>query len=185
MDWVRKALKESYKDQSLYHASSMSEWENQLHQAQKRLDKLYDDKVDEKISEEMYNRKYKQYTDEKNKALEMLQKHSNANDKFHQLGINFFDISQRGKQIYLKGVLEKKRILLSLVFASITLEKGVLTYEYTKPFKILSEAVSRTNSSKMLRQSVKLENIFEPVEKVENELQRGDFDALRPYLLRD
>src|SRR5216683_334106 len=100
----------------------------------------------------MHDRKFKQYTDEKNKALDMLSKHSNANNKFHQLGINFFEISQRGKQIYMKGVLEKKRILLDLVFENITLENGIIKYEYTKPFKILSEAVSRTNSSKLLIQ---------------------------------
>jgi hypothetical protein len=130
----------------------------------------------------MHDRKFKQYTDEKNKALEMLQKHSKANDKFHQLGINFFEISQRGKEIYLKGILEKKRILLSLVFESITLENGILAYEYTKPFKILSNAINRTNSSKLLSHETKLENIFEPVEKVDSTLQKGALQALRPYL---
>jgi site-specific DNA recombinase len=184
MEWIRKALKESYKDQSFYHASSMSEWEKQLKQAQNRLDKLYDDKVDEKITEEMHSRKFKQYTDEKNKALEMLAKHTNANNKFHQLGINFFEISQRGKQIYSKGVPEKKRILLGLVFENITLEKGVLTYDYTKPFKILSEAIHRTNSSKLLVQTAKVKNFFDPTEKVDTSIQTGAFEALRPILLR-
>lgn len=183
IEWIRKALKESYKDQALYNASSITEWETQLKQAQKRLDNLYDDKMDEKISEEMHTRKYNQYTEEKNKAIDMLAKHSNANNKFHQLGINLFDISQRGKEVYLKADIEKKRILLSLVFSNMNLENGILSYEYTKAFAILAKAIQDTKSSKMLIQHAKQKNIFEPLDKVENSIQRDHFEYLRPIML--
>lgn len=40
------------------------------------MDKLYDDKLDEKITPDFYSRKFKQYSDEKDEVTESIKKHS-------------------------------------------------------------------------------------------------------------
>ena len=51
VEWVRKALKEGHKDKIQYHSSSLNELNNRQGQLNKRLEKMYEDKLDEKISE--------------------------------------------------------------------------------------------------------------------------------------
>ena len=106
----------------------------------------------------------------------MVQKHNNANNKYHQLGVNIYELSQRAKQIFLKTTHEDdKRSLINLVFSKLTLNEGKLIIEYSKTFKLLAEAVKLTNSSKMSDNGNLKENIFEPKERVDISTQSGYF----------
>ncbi len=63
--WIRKALKDSHKDEVEYHANSLNELKSKYDRLVNRLDKLYDDKLDEKITQSFYDIKFKQYSEEK------------------------------------------------------------------------------------------------------------------------
>ncbi|MGH7245781.1 MAG: recombinase family protein, partial [Nitrosotalea sp.] len=56
VDWVRKALKEANKNKTEYHSTSLGELQKQEEQLNKRLDKLYIDSLDDKITRDTYNR---------------------------------------------------------------------------------------------------------------------------------
>ncbi len=182
-EWIRKALKESHKDEIEYHSSALNELNQKYNQIQQRLDKLYDDKLDGNITEEFYNRKFQQYTEEKEKILEAIERHSQASNKYFELGINIYELSQKAREIYLKASLEQKRQLISLVFTNLLLDEGKLSYSYSKPFQLLSQAVRATNSSKIAKLIKNREKIFEPSEKGYIINQRDNLEAYRPFLL--
>ena len=100
-DWLKKALKESHQDELQYHNDTVGELHVRYEAAQKRLDKLYDDKIDEKITPEFYSHKVKQYSDEKDEITESNKKHSNAITSFLNHGVSIYELSQRAKEIYL------------------------------------------------------------------------------------
>ena len=176
VEWIRKALKESHKDEAAYHTSAINELYQKQKQLQHRLEKIYEDKLDGKITEEFYNRKNKEWSGELEKVTEMVKKHNNASNKFRQLGINIYELSQRAKQIYVKAKSEEdKRSLINLVFTNLTLNEGKLNLEYTKTFKLLAEAVKLTNRSKMIENKDLEENIFEPKERVDISTQSRHF----------
>ena len=83
---------------------------------QRRVSQIYDDKLDEKITREFYERKSQQYLEEKEAITESIGKHSQAGDKYCELGLNIYDLSQRASWIYGEASLEEKRRLLRLVF---------------------------------------------------------------------
>lgn len=186
--WIRKALKESHQDEISYRTSAINEFQQRQDQLRQRLDRLYDDKLDGKITEEFYANKQKQYQQELEKANDSVKKHDNANLKYYELGLNVYDLSQKAKEIYLKAkvkkLLEEQRNLLRFVFAKLTLDEGKLDYDYTPAFKLLHEAVEATNSSKVLNLGKNGDKIFEPREKVDIASQTGNFYPLRPSLLR-
>ena len=70
---------------------------------------LYDDKLDGKIPLEFYERKFKQYTREKEEIVRSIEKHSNAQTKYFELGISNLELSQKAKEIYQKATIEEKR----------------------------------------------------------------------------
>jgi len=145
------------------------------------MDKLHDDKLDEKITPEFYSRKFKQYSDEKDEITEPINKHSNANTGFLNLGVSIYELSQRAKEIYLqakaKDMIDEQRALIRFVFGSLTVDEGKLSYTYSKTFKILSEAVTETNGPKMEKIDDLENGKFELTKKPDNSTQK---DALLP-----
>ena len=145
-EWIRESLKDEYKEEIAYRATTVQELDERERQLVRRLDTLYEDRLDGRISVELYNRKFKDYTAEQEAVIESRKRQANSNIKFYELGVTSYDVSQRAERIYLGAKTnEKKRELLSLVFDRVTLDGGTVGYEYSPPFK----AVNATNRSKV------------------------------------
>lgn len=188
-EWLKKALKESHQDATNYETSSLKELQDRLAQVEKRLDRLYDDKLDEKITKTFYDQKFKQYTQEKADIVVAIEKHTKAKNNHFDLGINLYELSQRAREIYLRAkechLLEEQRRLISLVFTSMTLDKGILAYEYSNAFKLIHNAVVETNGSKVANLAKNGARIFEPNELPDKSTQKGSLRPSRPTWLRD
>jgi hypothetical protein len=149
MEWIHKALKDSHQDEIAYREACLNELKRRHNLILNRLDRLYDDKLDGKISEEFYERKFRQYSKEKEEIESAIKRHEKANLKYYKLGLNLYELSQRAKEIYQKAKLEEKRQLIKLVFKELSLKGNNLIFTYTKPFELLSKAISETNGSKI------------------------------------
>lgn len=149
MEWIRKALKDSHQDKIAYHENAISSLNAKQQQIHKRLSRIYDDKIDGKISEEFYHAKLKEYKQEESEIIESIKKYSNVNFKYYDFGLNFYDLSQKSKEIYMRASDEEKKRLIKMVFGELVLDEGKLIAEYSKPFKILSGAIWSTNSSRV------------------------------------
>ena len=146
LEWVRKALKESHKDESNYHTSIMKGLEERKRILEKRLDTIYDDRVDGTISKELYNRKQKQYEEELENMLESINKHTKANIDYFKLGINLFELSQKGSELYLsKAVAEEKRELLNFVFLNFKFNGAKLNPTPHNGFEVIASCVKTHN----------------------------------------
>lgn len=131
-EWVRKALKEAHKDETVYHETTLKELEDQLLKIEKRLNILYDDRVDGVISKEQYENKRLQYEEQAAAILEAKEKHVKADIDYRQLGINIFELSQSGREIYeTKATPKEQKEFLSFVFSNLKLngERIVPTFQ--------------------------------------------------------
>lgn len=155
-EWIKKALKESHQDEIEYHNKAIEELNRRYEQIQRRLNILYDDKLDGKITSDFYEQKFNQYTQEKEEIVVSIEKHSRAQTEYFELGVNILELSQKAKEIYQKATIEQKRTLLGLVFSSLRLNEGKLKVSFSKPFEILANSVEITNK------------IFEPQKLLEN-----------------
>jgi len=186
-EWLKKALKESHQDAINYETSSLKELQDRLAQVEKRLDRLYDDKLDEKITKAFYDQKFRQYNQEKADIVATIEKHTKAKNNHFDLGINLYELSQMAKEIYLKAkechLLEEQRRLISLVFTNMTLNEGILAYEYAPAFKLIYNAVAETNSSKVANLAKNGAKIFEPVKLPDNSAQKWSLQPSRPTWL--
>jgi DNA invertase Pin-like site-specific DNA recombinase/ssDNA-binding Zn-finger/Zn-ribbon topoisomerase 1 len=144
-NWIKKALKESHRDEIEYHRSCINELRERYERIQKRLSLLYDDKLDGKITSDFYEEKLREYTKEKEEIINSIERHSNAQNKYFALGVNILELSQRAKEIYLMASEEQKRMLLNLVFSKITLNNGKIKVVYSKPFEICLKGIEFTN----------------------------------------
>lgn len=185
MEWIRKALKASNQEVLTFHNAALDELNDKLKNIEKRLSNLYDDKVDGTISKEFYEKKKAEYESEQKDVEKAIEKHNKAGHKYRELGIQLYEVSQRGKEIFLKKLPEKKRILLGLIFARLTLKGQILEYEYTKAFKILAKLAELTNKSTKVDEKVENTNTtFVREEKIDNSIQNGSFAFLHPEVRR-
>jgi DNA invertase Pin-like site-specific DNA recombinase len=183
-EWIRKALKESHKDEIEYHSSSVGELTKRHNTLKNRIDAIYEDKLDGKITLADYDRLFEKYGKEIKQLDKKLGTLGESTTKFFRLSSDFYDISQRGNAIYKKAkTIEKKRSLIKLVFRNLTLNEGKLRFEFTEEYQLLYEAVQKTNSSKQLKMLAKAFETFEQREKTDLTAENDAFVKARPILL--
>lgn len=151
------------------------------------LDRLYDDKLDGKITQDFYQSKFQQYSGELAKVSNSVKGHNTATTKYFEFVINIFELSQKAKDLFIKAkklnLMEEQRRLLKLVFTEMKLNEGLLTYKYSPTFSLLSEAVLMTNSSKIRKIEQKSYQILEPQKKPDTMGKSGDFQPHHPIWL--
>lgn len=147
LQWIKYALKESHGDEIAYNANAREELNKRYATAQRRLEMLYDDKIDGKIDQALYDVKFEQYKKDREDAVAALKSHNEASTKYYELGSNILDLAHRAKNIYLQeeSSTEERRTLLGLVFSNLTLKDRILSAAYTPAFEALSGFVVEWN----------------------------------------
>src|SRR3989344_433576 len=139
LEWVRKALKEAHKDEYDYHETTIKDLDNRISQIDKRLSIIYDDRVDGLITKEQYEKKRMQYEMELSELLEMKDKHHRADVDYRKLGMNIFELSQKGREIYeTKATYEEKREFLNFVFSNLKLEGEKIVPTFQNGFEVVA-----------------------------------------------
>lgn len=171
---LEKALKETHADEVDYHTASYNQFTKELETAQKRLEAIYEDKIDQKISAEFYEKKFKEYTQTKDGALESLQKLNEGNTKYYQAGYAIHELANRASEIYqsTNATTEQKRLLLSKIFSNLELEPDNIRPNYTLAFQFLLEWMPKVNDT------------FEPENGGLYKEQEATFVTSHPVLLR-
>lgn len=187
LGWIRKALHEQHKEEIEYHQAGVEELNNRAATLDKRLDKLYVDKLDGKISDEQYNRILANTKKEKDEIIQSLKQHSHAKERYIELGVNLFDLAQGSQTLFEKAKKkpERRQELIRLVFDELKLRDHTLLFSYSKAFQILLDAVQMTNCSEMTDRVVKPGEIFEPVKRIDDRYKKDASFGMRPTLLPD
>jgi site-specific DNA recombinase len=144
--WLKKALQESHVDEMEYHNSAIQELNGRFTKQMQKVDTLYDEKLEGNITPEFYERKFAQYSQELDDVTNALQRHKNANLSYIELGASILDLTQRAREIYAYASPEKKRKLLSIVFAGLRLKDKTLVPDYNKAFQFIRERVEVINT---------------------------------------
>ena len=142
---VKDALMESHKDEKAYHDQQIERLSREYSILQNRIDKIYVDKLDDKISEEFYQKCLDQWRGEQDQILERIKAHQNANVNYFEKGLNIFELANKAYSLYLQQTAEEKRQLLNFILLNCTLIKGTLYPTYRKPFDILAKGLTRSN----------------------------------------
>lgn len=147
LDWIKKTLKKSHQDEVTYRSSAREELSKRYEVIQKRLEMVYEDKLDSKITPEFYQKKFEEYTKEKENILVLLKRHEKANTHYYELASGVLDVAHRAREIYLnqKRIPEERRVLLNLVFSNLQIKHRELKPSFTKAFKVLTNFVPLWN----------------------------------------
>lgn len=170
---LEKALKETHVDELAYYDTSLKVITQSLETTQRRLDAIYVDKIDQKITQELYDRKFKEYTADMAQAEETLKHLNKGNIEYYRAGYAIHELASRAADIYNspKAGVEEKRLLLSKVFSNLSIKDETITPNYTLAFQFLCEWVPKLNST------------FEPMESGLTKALSDEMMLTHPTLL--
>jgi len=141
IDWLKEALLMSHKDEQEYHSSQIKSLQEQYNKLQRRLDRIYIDKLDEVVTTEFYQEKTNEWKNEQNSILVNINKHKDANTNYFEKGIKILELTQKAYSTYLEQNNTGKRNLLNILLSNCTLNDGNLYPIYRKPFSLIAKGL--------------------------------------------
>ena len=149
MKWLSKALKETNKMESNLYLNSISELEKNREISKKRLDAIYIDKIDGKITQDYYNLKFDEFSKDLESIDKNISKLTKITNSEQTKKADLYDLAQQGREKYLEGKPEKRRELIRMVFNNLKLNGSNVIFELDKNYLLLKNLAEKTNSSKM------------------------------------
>ena len=132
-DWLKTALKASHKDKIDYTEAKQALLNKRYKKYEKRLESIYEDKIDGVITKKFYQEKFEEYTQAKNQVLVELKDINTNSNKYYEASISILDLMNKAEEIYYspKATTEDRRLLLSYIFSNLSLNHDKIKVKHT------------------------------------------------------
>jgi site-specific DNA recombinase len=137
--WVKQALRQSHADERQDHEEAIGRLQAEHTKIQRRLDAMYDDKLDGVIDEAFFRRKADECRGAQVKLSNEIERHRQANQNYIEDGARLLDLANKAAELFEKQPAPEKRKLLRFVLSGCTWKNGQLGFEYRKPFDLIAE----------------------------------------------
>lgn len=173
---IKQIIQKNHAQEVEYKETTLKSLNARYVQLQGRLDILYNDRLDQKITNEFWERKQAEINKEQEDIQTQIKRVKSEETKYFEIWLNILDLAYRAKEIYLKRSPEQRRVLLSHIFTNLILKDKKVDYQLKKPIEVLSKRV---------QEKIDAENTFEQKKRGSNKGQKDSFESLCPALLRE
>ena len=171
---IKAKIKANHVQEIEYKESTLKTLNNRYMQLQSRLDVLYNDRLDQKISTATWESKQSEINKEQEDIRSQMERIKNVETKYFEIWLNILDLAHRAKEIYEKRSPEERRLLLSHIFSNLVLKDKKVLPLLKKPLEVLSKRV---------QEKIDTKNIFEPKKTLVSKRQNTSSEVLCPSLL--
>lgn len=148
-DLLVAALKSSHSVERQEHAQSIARLSGEIARLVQRLDQVYLDKLDGRITEDHYNRLSNQWRDERRRCEDDINRYQEANDSYMDEGVALVGLALNAHRIFESEAHLSRRRLLNFILSNCTWKDGKLSAEFKQPFELLQESGQLVRSGKM------------------------------------
>lgn len=168
---IRAKIKLNHAQETGYKEKMIKGFSERYNSLQKRLDHLYDDKLDEKISRQFWEKKHAEITAEQEAIQEQLSKLKTNEAKYFELWLDIIDLAFRARELYEKKSPEERRVLLTKLFSNLYLKDTETTYTLKKPVEVLAKRV---------QEKLDVEKVSEPKKNTAEVVKTGGISLTTP-----
>jgi DNA invertase Pin-like site-specific DNA recombinase len=172
---IKEVIRNEHAQEIQYKEHAIKCFNEQYNRLQRRLDTLYNDRLDEKITSEFWQIKQNEITTEQESIQKDLAKLKTQEAKYFEIWLNIIDLAFRARDIYEKRSPKEKRLLLRHIFSNMTLTDKKALCTKKKAVEVLAKRVQQRLDEKMT---------FEHENILANKRQKDSFESLSPSLLR-
>lgn len=145
---ITDGLRSLGKSEADFHKSHMVNLRKDYDTIQERISKMYDDKLDGRITEEMYDTKLREYKEREGELLVDMRIHSEADEEFYLTANAVLNVAKRALEIFKSSEVPEKRQFLNFLLQNCQLRDKVLTFELKKPFDLIAVSAQQASSPK-------------------------------------
>lgn len=140
-DWMISAIKKNQQETTTDQETDLGHLKTERQRLDHRLEQMYLDKLDGKVSEEFWREKSDQWTQEKKQILAKIEGSSKPDAKVYLEGFRLLELASRAYDLYKRQDPAGKNKFLKILLSNSTLEGGSVRPAYKKPFDILARGV--------------------------------------------
>ncbi|WP_191555601.1 recombinase family protein [Brevundimonas aurantiaca] len=138
---IKAALHESLADESRERTAAIAKLRAEADRLQKRIEIVYIDKLDGKVSEGFYERMQFQWREERDRCLKDIERHHTADDSYLDTGIAMIKLAQEAHSLFESRSASERRNLLGFLLSNCKWANGELVADFNEPFDFLAETV--------------------------------------------
>ena len=136
VEQILDTLKDNHNEKSKFRETQIQEIYNEREKFAKRIEQLYIDKLDQRITESQYD---KFHTSFRSKIAEMDARLSilqDAEDKYYLTSKYLLELLNKAHTLFESSKPDQKREILNLILLNPRLDNENLCYDYKKPFDV-------------------------------------------------
>ena len=134
---ITEYLREVHQSEQTFYKEEQALLRKELDKLQNRLSKMYDDKLDGMIDDELYQQKFKEMKARQQEIVVKMQSHVKADETFYITANTVLNLASRAKELFESSEVDEKRQLLNFVFQNLVLEGKKLVHTLREPFSMI------------------------------------------------
>jgi len=139
VDKVVARLKEINEDKNEFHKKAVSQLQAEYNKLQQNTDRLLDLLVDNSITRDIYDTKFKEYKEKQYDVNQRMEEYTRADENYHIAATTVFSLANRALEIFESSEANEKRQLLSFLLQNCRLQDKKLLFELRSPFNYILE----------------------------------------------
>lgn len=174
---VSEALRASHEDKKRMRDTNLATIDAEIERYQTRMEKVYEDYLDEKIPESLYKRKFEEFRESQKSAQNKRINIEQIEDDYYLTVSHLLKLSKNAVKLFEAGDHEQKRSLISVVLSNLELDGDLLRYKYKKPFDTMAFCSKNSNWLPFI-QTVRTEHYsYDPLRMKQIRELVDDFEA--------
>src|SRR3989344_2605571 len=145
MDMLVNSLKRTHEAKRAYQEEATSELRQRYDKIQAMNDRLIDMLADGRITDDVYDKKLKQYKEDQRSIELQLQEYTDADEQYHITAKTILSLAQRALEIFNRSEVTEKQQFLGYFLQNAQLNGSNLEFTLRNPFNLLAEYASRPN----------------------------------------
>lgn len=144
LEYLKIEMNKSHESKKLFHENAMANLRTEQTKVQRRVESMYEDKLDGRITADFYDTKVQELKQKQVDILKQMELHERADENYYiQLG-RLLDLASRAHELFTRSKLDKKRRLLQSLLSNLTLSGKKLSISLQEPFNLIFEHTKRS-----------------------------------------
>ena len=145
---MREALQASHEDEHREHEEAIKRLRSEYDRLQTRIDTMYIDKLDGKISGDFFDKMAGQWRIEQTRFLRDIARHQEAEQSYMDEGVRILELARNAQSLFEFQPAREKRRLLNFLLSNCTWEDGEVVAKFRQPFDLLIKTLNAKTRSK-------------------------------------
>lgn len=145
LEWVKNALRESHAVERQEQAEAVERLVSTERQIQRRIDAMYVDKLDGRITADFFDAKSAEWRAEQEECIASIKRLRSTDRSYIEDGIRILELAKNARKLFDQQGSAEKRKLLDFVVSNSTWRDGKLASTYRQPFDLIAETALLSN----------------------------------------